>query len=41
MENRNILVDTSIIIEFLRKQKKQNSYLWKLKELDFNCFIQL
>ena len=39
MENRNILVDTSIIIEFLRKQKKQNSYLWKLKELDFNCFI--
>ncbi len=39
MEDRNILVDTSIIIEFLRKKKKQNTYLWKLKELGFNCFI--
>jgi len=39
MEDRNILVDTSIIIEFLRKQKKQNSYLWKIKELGLNCFI--
>jgi len=39
MENRNILVDTSIIIEFLRKKKKQNTYLWKVKELDLNCFI--
>ena len=39
MENRNILVDTSMIIEFLRKKNKQNTYLWKLKELSFNCFI--
>jgi len=39
MENRNILVDTSIVIEFLRKKKKQNAYLWKIKESGFNCFI--
>jgi len=39
MEDRNILVDTSIIIEFLRKKKKQNTYLWKVKELGLNCFI--
>ncbi|GJQ61046.1 MAG: ribonuclease VapC [Melioribacteraceae bacterium] len=32
MGNSKILVDTSVIIEFLRKQKKNESLLWKLKE---------
>ncbi len=39
MENRNILIDTNIIIDFLRKQNKQQSYLWRIKEADFNCII--
>ncbi len=39
MEDRNILIDTSIIIEFLRKKEKQDTYLWKIKEKDFSCFI--
>ena len=39
MENRDILIDTNIIIDFLRKQNKQQSYLWKVKEADFNCII--
>jgi len=32
MENRRILVDTTILIDFLRKQKKEKSRLWKLRE---------
>jgi len=32
LENSRILVDTSVIIEFLRKQKKPESLLWELKE---------
>ncbi len=39
MDDRNILVDTSIIIDFLRKKNKQNSLLWKIKEKGFNCII--
>ncbi len=39
MENRDILIDTSILIDFLRKQNKKNSYLWKIKEKNFNCFV--
>ncbi len=39
MDNRDILVDTSIFIEFLRKKNKQNSRLWKVKEKGFNCVI--
>jgi len=39
MEDRNILIDTSIIIEFLRKKNKRNTCLWKVKEVGFNCFI--
>ncbi len=31
MENSGILVDTSIIIDFLRKQKKNKSLLWEIK----------
>ena len=32
MANRKILVDTSIIIDFLRKKKKEDSFLWEIKE---------
>jgi len=32
MENRIILVDTSIFIDFLRKEKKEKSTLWSLRE---------
>ena len=39
MENRDILIDTNIIIDFLRKQNKQQSYLWRIKEADYNCII--
>ena len=39
MGNRDILIDTNIIIDFLRKQNKQQTYLWKLKEADYNCII--
>jgi tRNA(fMet)-specific endonuclease VapC len=33
-----ILADTSVIIEFLRKKKKEKSWLWKIKE-NSTCFI--
>ena len=39
MENRDILIDTSVIIEFLRKQNKQDTYLWRIKETPFNCLV--
>ena len=39
MGNREILIDTNIIIDFLRKQNKQQSYLWMIKEADCNCII--
>ncbi len=39
MDNRDILVDTSVIIDFLRKKDKKRSHLWKIKELDLNCLI--
>jgi len=32
MENRRILVDTTVLIDFLRKEKKEKSLLWKLRE---------
>lgn len=35
MDNRDILIDTTIIIDFLRKQNKQATYLWKVKEAGF------
>ncbi|MBC8180339.1 type II toxin-antitoxin system VapC family toxin [candidate division KSB1 bacterium] len=33
MENRGILVDTTILIDFLRKKNKEKTLLWKLKEM--------
>ncbi len=38
MADRGILIDTSVIIDFLRKKNKQNSILWKLKE-KHDCFM--
>jgi len=38
MENRRVLTDTSVIIEFLRKEKKEKSWLWKIKSTS-DCFI--
>jgi hypothetical protein len=38
MENRRVLTDTSVIIEFLRKEKKEKSWLWKIKETS-DCFM--
>ena len=32
MENRRILVDTSIFIDYFRKEKKQNTKLYKLRK---------
>jgi len=32
MENRRILIDTTVLIDFLRKKKKEKSLLWKLRE---------
>ncbi len=39
MENREVVVDTTIMIEFLRKKKKDKSYLWKLKEQQVICIV--
>jgi predicted nucleic acid-binding protein len=38
MADRGVLIDTSVIIDFLRKKNKQNSTLWKLKE-KHDCFM--
>ncbi len=38
MENPRILVDTSVIIDFLRKQYKEKTLLWALKENN-PCFM--
>ncbi len=32
MESRKILVDTSVLIDFLRKKNKEKSLLWELRE---------
>lgn len=32
MENTKILIDSTILVDFLRKQNKTKSELWKLKE---------
>ncbi|HEX8459934.1 MAG TPA: type II toxin-antitoxin system VapC family toxin [Segetibacter sp.] len=33
MENKIIFLDTSVLIDFYRKQQKQNSYLFQLTDL--------
>lgn len=39
MENSRILVDTTILIDFLRKKNKENALLWKFKEIYKNLSI--
>ncbi len=39
MEHRKILIDTSILIDFLRKKNKEKSILWKLREKYDNILI--
>lgn len=38
MENPGVLVDTSIIIDFLRKKNKQKTVLWTIKA-NCSCFM--
>ena len=38
MEDRRVLIDTSIIIDFLRKDKKDKTFLWKIKN-NSTCFM--
>ena len=39
MDNREVLVDTSVLIDFLRKTNKQKTLLWQIKENGYRCFI--
>ena len=39
MVNSRVLIDTSVIIDFLRKKNKENSLLWKIKENNCICFM--
>ena len=39
MAYRSLLIDTSIIIEFLRKKNKRSSVLWDVMEDGLNCVI--
>lgn len=38
MADSDVLIDTSVIIDFLRKTHKDRSLLWTLKA-NYNCFI--
>ncbi|HHO56306.1 MAG TPA: type II toxin-antitoxin system VapC family toxin [Trueperaceae bacterium] len=39
MEYRNVLVDTSVIIDFLRKANKKSTYLWNIMSTDSKILI--
>ena len=39
MENRRILVDTSVLIDFLRKEKREKSLFWRLKKKKYQMII--
>jgi len=39
MEYRNILVDTSVIIDFLRKTNKKSTYLWSIKSVGSKTLV--
>ncbi len=39
MEDNGILVDTTILIDFLRKKNKEKALLWKFKEIYKNLSI--
>jgi len=36
MDNTGVLVDTSVIIDFLRKKEKRSTILWEVKE-SYSC----
>jgi len=38
MANPRVLTDTSVIIDFLRKQNKRNAVLWRIRENN-KCFM--
>ncbi len=38
MANPRVLIDTSVIIDFLRKKNKINSWLWRVRENN-ECFM--
>jgi tRNA(fMet)-specific endonuclease VapC len=38
MENPRVLIDTSVVIDFLRKKNKQKAVLWAIKE-NCSCFM--
>ncbi len=38
MADRKVIVDTSVIIDFLRKHDKEKTYLWQIKE-NHVCFM--
>ena len=40
MADRDVLIDTSVIIDFLRKRYKDRSLLWTLKA-NYNCFMSV
>ena len=39
MEDKNILIDSDVIIDFLRNKNKPNTKLWKIMESNFNCYV--
>ena len=40
MASANVLIDTSVIIDFLRKKKKKDSLLWKVRENN-QCYLSV
>ena len=38
MENRRVLVDTSVIIDYLRKKNKEKTLFWELVN-KYNCYV--
>ncbi len=38
MDNRKILIDTSVIIDYLRKTNKPKALLWNLRS-NYDCFM--
>ena len=41
MENRDVLIDTSIFIDFLRKKRKEQSLLWRVLDRGYACFVSV
>ncbi|TYB33025.1 MAG: type II toxin-antitoxin system VapC family toxin [Flexistipes sinusarabici] len=41
MGNRAVLIDTSILINYFRKKDKENTFLYKLFEKDFDLVVSV